>query len=168
MSSDLHFTGGKGSIWMQPDGPGTDVKYLGCHEIASIDEPLGDYTPFYCPDPSKASSWVAVGETFAPPEAVTADIMEDVTAALSYLEKQNCPFPVYINMYCDGRADIFTNYKRTYVLDVRKITSRSYENLALRESDERSSITHSLSAAPPLIKVVGVTALRQTLPDASA
>lgn len=165
--SELHFTGGKGAIWMQPNGPGTSMVYLGCHEIASIDEPLGDYTPFFCPDPGQPSSWVTSGETFAPPAAVTADVMEDILDSLSYLEKQKCPFPVYINMMCDGRKDIFTNYRRTFVLDVRKITNRTYNNVALRETDERSDITHSLSAAPPLIKIQNVNTFQQTLPDAT-
>lgn len=165
--ADVHFTGGQGAIWIQPDGPGTAMVFLGCHEIASIDEPLGDYTPFFCADPSSPKAWVASGETFAPPEAVTADIMEDVLGSLSDLEKQKCPFAIYINMVCGGRKDVFTNSERTFILDARKITGRSYENLALRDTDERAGVTHSISAAPPLIKVVEVAAFQQALPDAS-
>lgn len=164
---EVHFTGGQGAIWIQPNGPGTDMVFLGCHEIASLSEPLGDYSPFFCPDPQKPKSWVTSGETFAPPEAVTAQIMEDVTGSLSYLETQACPFPVYINMVCGGRKDVFTNYARTFILDTRRITNRSYENIALRDTDERSSVTHDISAAPPLIKLVNIVALKQTLPAAT-
>lgn len=163
--SEIHFTGGQGAIWMQPDGPATDMVFLGCHEVSSIEEPLGDYNPFFCPDPSQPKSFVPSGETFAPPEAVTTSIMEDVLGTLSYLEKQKCPFPLYINMVCGGRKDIFTNYERTFILDTRKITSRSYENIAMRETDDRASATHNISAAPPLIKVVKVNGLRQTIPQ---
>lgn len=167
MANELHFTGGQASIWMQPNGPGTDMVYLGCHEVASIDEPLGDYNPFFCPNPEKTKGWVVAGETFSPPEAVTADIVEDVTDALAYLEKQKCPFPVYINKLCNGRRDIFTNYRRTFILDTRRITNRSYSEVAMIDSDERSRVTHSLSAAPPLIKVVDIEYIEQTLPDAT-
>ena len=165
--TEIHFTGGQGAIWIQPKGPATDMVYLGCHEIASVEEPLGDYTPFFCPDPSKPKTWVTSGETFAPPEAVTAQIMEDITASLSYLETQKCPFPLYINMVCSGRKDVFANYEKTYLVDVRRITNRSYENLALRDTDERASVTHDVSGAPPLIKIIEVESLEQTLPDAT-
>lgn len=165
--SEVHFTGGQGAVWMQPDGPATDMVFLGCHEVATIDEPLGDYNPFFCPDPSQPKRWVTSGETYNPPEAVTTSIMEDVLGSLSYLEKQLCPFALYINMVCGGRKDIFTNYERTFILDVRKITSRSYENVAMRETDDRSSVTHNVSAAPPLIKVVKVVPIRQAIPDSA-
>jgi hypothetical protein len=163
-ASEIHFTGGQGAIWIQPDGPATDMVFLGCHEIASLEEPLGDYTPFFCPNPEKPKDWISSGEIFAPPEAVTAQILEDVTGALSYLEMQKCPFPLYINMVCSGRKDVFTNYERTFILDTRRITNRSYENVALRDTDERTSVTHSVSAAPPLIKVVKLSAVEQDVP----
>ena len=165
MSGEVHFTGGQGAIWIQPDGPATNMTFLGCHEISSLEEPLGDYNPFFCPDPTQPKRFVTSGETFAPPSAVTAQIVEDVTGSLSYLEKQLCPFPVYINMVCGGRKDVFTNYERTFILDTRKITNRSYENVALRDTDERTSVTHDISAAPPLVKVVKITALRQAIPQ---
>ena len=165
--AEIHFTGGQGAIFMQPEGPATSMVFLGCHEIASIEEPLGDYTPFFCPDPSKPKTWVTSGETFAPPEAVTTQVMEDVTDSLSYLEKQKCPFALYINMVCNGRKDVFGNYEKTFLIDVRKITNRSYENLALRDSDERAGVTHDLSGALPLIKMVDLKSIEQTLPDAT-
>ena len=168
MVNTKHFTGGEASIWIQPDGPGTDMVFLGCHEVASIDEPLGDYTPFFCPDPSKPNAWIEAGQTTSPPDAVTVSILEDVTDALSELEKQKCPFGLFINMFACGRRDVFSNYRRTFILDVRKLTNRTYDNVALRDTNERTTATHDVSAAPPLIRVVDVTAITLTLPDATA
>lgn len=166
-ASEVHFTGGQGAVWLQPDGPGTDMVFLGCHEVASIEEPLGDYNPFFCPDPSQPKAWVASGEVYNPPEAVTTSIMEDILGTLAYLEKQLCPFALYVNMVCGGRKDVFTNYERTFVLDVRRITSRTYDNVAMRDTDDRGTITHEISAAPPLIKVVKITGSSQLVPAAT-
>lgn len=168
MVNTKHFTGGEGSIWIQPDGPATSMTFLGCHEVASIDEPLGDYTPFFCPDPSRPNAWVTAGETTSPPDAVTASILEDVTDALSTLERQKCPFALYINMFACGRRDVFTNYRRTFIFDVQRLTNRSYDNVALRDSNERTTVTHDVSAAPPLIRIVDVSVLEQAVPDATA
>jgi hypothetical protein len=48
---------------------------------------------------------------------------------------------------------------------VRKITTSTYENVALRDTSERSTVTHDVSASPPLIIVVDVTAMSQLLPQ---
>ncbi len=42
---------GEGAIWVQPDGPNTETFYLGCHVLGDIDEPRGDLSLKYCPDP---------------------------------------------------------------------------------------------------------------------
>ena len=167
MANTAHFTGGKGAIWIQPDGLSTPVVFLGCHEVASISEPLGDYTPFFCPDPSGVSKWVASGETLAPPAAVTTQILEDITDALTILERQKCPFLLYVNLNSCGRKDVFTNYAKTFIVDTRKITSRTFSNLALREGDDRSEATYDLSGAPPLVILVDVSSTAQVLPAAT-
>ena len=167
MANEVHFTGSQGAIFIQPNGPGTDIVFLGCHQVESIDEPLGDYNPFFCPDPSSPKKWITAGQTDGPPDAVTTQIVEDITDALSELERQKCPFPLYINKFCNGRRDVFTNYDKTFILDTRKITNRSFSNLALKEGDDRSEATYDISAAPPLRIVVDLAADAQTLPDAS-
>lgn len=158
MANEHRFTAGEGAIWMQPSGPGTDLTFLGCHQIESIDEPLGDYTPLFCPDNTRTKAWRAVGETASPPGAVTATITEDVTDALSYLREAYCPFPVYVNMVKCGRKDVFENADKTFILDVRKVTNRSISNPVMMESDERVQQSFDLAANPPLIEVRGVVA----------
>ena len=167
MANEKHFTAGNGALWIQPDGPGTDMVFLGCHDVASIEEPLGDYTPFFCPDPSQPKRFVKAGESNAPPEATTTQIVEDVVGSLSVLEDIECPFGLYINMLSCGRKDVFTNYQKTYIVDVQKVTNRSYANMAMRESDERAEITHDLSGSPGIIKIIDVAALQLTIPAAT-
>lgn len=151
MTAEEHFTAGQGAIWIQPDGAGTAVAFLGCHGVSSIDVPEGDYNPFFCPDPAQPKRFVASGEEFSPPEAVTLQIVEDIVDTLSTLEDIRCPFPVYVNMVKCGRKDNFDNGNKTFVVDARKITNRSYANLALRSEDTRAEATYDISGAPPLV-----------------
>jgi len=159
MTGEIHFDAGMTALFAQPGGAGKDIVYLGCHDVESIDEPLGDYTPRFCPDPSGTNRWLTVGEEHAPPEAVTFDITEDVTGALSILREQKCPIPIYINLACGTRRDVFVGAVKTFIADVRKITSRTINNLLMRESSERMEATYSLAAAPPLIEIRSLTAV---------
>ena len=157
MSGNTHYTAGMGALFVQPKGPGKPMVYLGCHDVGDISEPLGDYTPRFCPDPSGVKKWRTIGEEYSPPSAATVDITEDVTGSLSYLREQKCPIPLYVNLICGGRRDVFSNAEKTYILDVRRITNRTLSNLLMRESDERAEQTFSLSAAPPIFEVRDVT-----------
>jgi hypothetical protein len=165
---DSVYTAGNGALWVQPKGPGTDLVFLGCHDVPSLEEPLGDYTALFCPDPSKPKEFIEVGETHAPPAAVTMQIVEDVTNALSYLREQACPFPIYINMVECGRKDVFGNAAKTLIVDARKITNRSTSNLASREGDERMERTYDIAAAPPVIEVRSVSPIVLTESEATA
>lgn len=168
MANDNVYTAGNGALWIQPKGPGQDLIFLGCHDVPSIEEPLGDYTALFCPDPSTPKAFREVGETHAPPAAVTMQIVEDVTNALSYLREQNCPFPIYVNMVECGRKDVFGNASKTLIVDARKITNRSTSNLAMRESDERMERTYDIAAAPPVIEVRTVSAVVLTEAETTA
>lgn len=154
-----YFTAGNGAIWMQPDGPGTDMVFLGCHQIESIDAPQGDESPFYCPDPANAKSFVAVGSSSSPPDMITFTIQERLTNVLSHLREQACPFPVYVTQTSCGRKDVFENAELVLVYNVRKITSRSISNPVMMESDEPVMRSYDLSALPPEIEVRSATAV---------
>jgi len=154
-----YLTAGNGGIWMQPDGPGTELIYLGCHQIDSIDEPQGDETPFYCPNPAKSKDFIAVGSSSSPPDMITFTIMERVTNVLSHLRDQACPFPVYVTETVCGRKDVFENADLVWIYNVRKITGRSISNPVMMESDEPVTRSYDLSALPPETEVRAVVAV---------
>lgn len=162
--SETHYTQGNSAIFIQPDGPGGALTFLGCHEIASIDEPLGDYTPFWCPDPKQPKRFVQAGQTYAPPAATTLQIVEDVVGTLSLLREQKCPFGLYVNLVKCGTKSVFANAELTWVLDVQQVTNRSTSNVSSREGDERMERAYDLSAAPPVIEVRSLEFVEQTLP----
>jgi len=153
-----YLTAGMGGIWMQPDGAGTELVYLGCHQIEGIDSPQGDESPFYCPDPAQSKSFLAVGSTSSPPDMISFTIMERLTNALSYLREQVCPFPVYVTETSCGRRDVFENADIVWVYNVRRITNRSIANPVMMESDEPITRSYDVSALPPETEIRAVVA----------
>ena len=145
-------TASDGAIFVQPDGPGTQMVFLGCHQIEGIDEPLGDYTISYCADVSKNKKWVTVSEIVSPSGVINLSISEDMTSALSYLTEIECPFPLYVTFTTCGRKDVFENSVLTFIVDVKKVTNRTIDNVVLIESDERIMQTLSLASVPPIIE----------------
>ncbi len=146
-------TASDGAIFVQPDGPGTQMVFLGCHQIEGIDEPLGDYTISYCADVSKNKKWVTVSEIVSPSGVINLSISEDMTSALSYLTEIECPFPLYVTFTTYGRKDVFENGVLTFIVDVKEVTNRTIDNVVLIESDERIMQTLSLASVPPIIEV---------------
>ena len=58
-------TSKKGSLFIQPEGPNTEMFYLGCHTMGDLtDSASGAVTPFYCWDPS-GNGWEEAGELIA-------------------------------------------------------------------------------------------------------
>jgi len=49
-----NYLGSQSSLWIQLNGPNTAPAYLGCHSVGDVDEPQGDKTLLYCPDPAAA------------------------------------------------------------------------------------------------------------------
>jgi len=145
-------TASDGAIFVQPDGPGTQMVFLGCHQIEGIDEPLGDYTISYCADVSRNKKWVTVSEIVSPSGVINLSISEDMTTTLSYLTELECPFPLYVTFTTCGRKDVFENSVLTFIVDVKKVTNRTIDNVVLIESDERIMQTLSLASVPPIIE----------------
>lgn len=154
-----YFTAGQGGIWMQPDGPGTEMVFLGCHQIDSVDAPEGDETPIFCPNPAKTKDWIAVGSSASPPDMISFTIEERMTNALSYLREQSCPFTVYITLTTCGRRNLFENADTVLVYNVQRITGRTLSNPVMLESDEGIMRSYDLSALPPEIEVREVAAV---------
>jgi len=144
-----HFTAGAGAIFAQVDGPGTEPKYLGCHEVGDISEPLGDITLIRCPDPSGPSRYRTVGQVQAAGGAVTTTITTDVTDSPDELEYvKNCAFNLFINMIKGGRKDNFANSARSFILLNSRLTQKGVTGITSRTDDDedRSGQTFDISA----------------------
>lgn len=147
--SDTNFLAGQSSIWVQPDGPNTEPKYLGCHGIADVTEPFGDVTLLYCPDPAKVGAFTVKNSFSGEPGAITTSIETDIRKTADYLETiGRCPVPIYIHKVSCGRRDTFTNFDRSFILRQAKVTQRSMSNVAARNggAEGESTQTFDISA----------------------
>ena len=162
-------TSKKGSMFIQPEGPNTEVFYLGCHTLGDLtDSKGGALTPFYCWKPD-GTGWDTVGQTGAPPDKVsfTIDTRVDADGKMDWTEIVSCPFSLYVLLRDCGRRDHFANNVRAWIVpEVQKMTT-TYSNLVTMAEDVEQTMSTTFEAAPNLIKVVEV-AIAQQLPDPTA
>lgn len=150
------YTRGEVALWLQPDGPNTAPVYLGCHQLDSITEPLGENTLIRRPDPSRPNLYRTIGKVKAPPDLVTFSVQFRVQEALDYLETVGCPVTVFAHLRKCGRADLFTNYERTFILQGADVVSRGIENLAALEANDATvNASADFQADPPVLRVKG-------------
>ncbi len=149
-----------GALWVQPDGPNTEVHYLGCHTLGDISQPIGEVELIRCFDPS--GNYKVVGDKVSPPDKVTSSIEELTFAARTWLEKIKCgSFTVYALLRSGGRADQFLNYVRANVLMDTKITTISRSNIVHRVEDNEATKSYDLSANE-IVEIVHPVVGRQT------
>jgi len=161
---------GQSSLWIQPDGPNTEPKYLGCHSVGDITEPQGDETLLYCPDPAQAGKFTVKNSFTGEPGAITTTIETDLRKTADYLEDiGKCGVPIYVHKVSCGRRDVFTNFDRTFVLNPAKITSRALGNLAARDpgNENESTQTFDMSSLE-LIRGFPLEAARVSILDPEA
>jgi photosystem II stability/assembly factor-like uncharacterized protein len=137
------YLAGQASIWVQPDGPNTVPRFLGCHAMGDITIPFGDKTLVYCPDPSAHGKFKVVASYRGEPGDITTSISTTIGSVADYLEQvseQGCPFTLFIHKVDCGRRDTFANYTRSFVLGDVDVTQHTLSNLAARDpGDEGES-----------------------------
>jgi hypothetical protein len=145
---DTNFLAGQSSIWVQPDGPNSEPKYLGCHGVGDVTEPFGDITLLFCPDPAKVGEYMVKNSFTGEPGAVTTTIETDLRKTSDYLEDVGrCPIPIYIHKVSCGRRDVFTNFDRSFILRQSKITSRGLGALASRAPSNEAESTQTFDVS---------------------
>lgn len=163
---DTSFLAGQASIWAQPNGPNSKPEYLGCHGAGDIEEPQGDVTLLYCPDPAAAGKFKVKGSYQSAPDPVTFNIDTDVQSTADYLETIKFTVPIYIHKVLTGRRDDFTNFERSFILRQCRITSRTLTGLASRNPDDEGESMQSFEmAALELLRVFNLQMNRITLSE---
>lgn len=160
---------GQSSLWIQPDGPNTEPKYLGCHSVGDLTEPFGDETLLYCPDPAQSGRFVVKNSFTGEPGAITTTIETDLRKAADYLEDiGKCGLPIYIHKVSCGRRDVFTNFDRTFILNPGKVTSRGLGNLAARDPGNENESTQTFDITTlSLIRAFPMESNRVSIADTS-
>ena len=141
-----------GAIWVQPDGPNTEVHFLGCHGLDEISESMGGIDLLRCFEPD-GSGWEVTGQTVSPPDPVTVTVSTRLRSTRSWLQKLDCPFSLYALQRDCGRADEFGNYVRGDILKACRIASKTKGPIAGIEEDAESALSVDVEAWPPVIEV---------------
>lgn len=163
---DFTFSSDQGSVFIQPDGPGTALYWLGnCYDVDDIEAPQGEITVRQCRNADR--QYEVVGQTKAPPEPVTTTLTGLSKKTRDYLQKLRCSglAALYFMQSACGRQDNPMGYDVARVLHHINIGSRTFSNVAMR--GEPGETTHALSiqAWPPLIEAYGVSVGRVTIAE---
>jgi len=152
-----------GAIWIQPSGPNNPVYYLDCKDMGDLSISEGAKALLQCFDAS-GTGWETVGSTVSPPDPIAFDVTGLMFESLDWLERVACPFTIYVLKRTCGRADIFANYLRGFVISNVTRSSRTYSGLVARESDAESTLAVSLEALPPVLQVEQLEVISKTAP----
>ena len=158
--------GGNGALFVQLDGPNSDVHYLGCHELGDIEEPLGDLTLLWCPDPSAPNKFKKVGSYEGEPGTISSSILTDVLKTADWLEALRCQATLFVNMIECGRKDVFENWARSFVLEGARVSTKRLSKLAVRKPGDQDESTQSFDIqAVALHRLLDVNVNRQTITE---
>jgi photosystem II stability/assembly factor-like uncharacterized protein len=125
MPANEYFDADAGIVWVQPDGPNTEPLPLLCHNLDSIDEPLGDTTTRMCR--TGAGGYEVVHRSQGLPGEPTGTLEAHLSKTRSWLQRaaaRRCPMPVYVHEVQCGRSDVFLNYDYGELVKNTLFTSR--------------------------------------------
>lgn len=168
-SGDYDFNALNGAIFVQPAGPGTEMKFLGCHESDDVEASGGEREINQVRTPD--GRWEVTGNRVGGPEQPTTTITGFTRAARDWLEKVRCPTAaLYIMQSKCGRPDNPMNYSRAKILHHIHIQNRTYSGLSTNKNpDTPDASEHALEIVswPPLVEAVEVTPGRVVVVEAN-
>ena len=129
---------GNGAIWVQPDGAGTELYYLGCHDLSSLEHDRGDSNIVFCPSPVEPNVQQPAQIVRKEPGIPTATVATYVRNLLDWLEALDGLFNMYIAEVSNGRKDTFANYTRVWVLHDALLTKLDRSDLAVRSPSDQT------------------------------
>ena len=141
-----------GALWVQPDGPNTEVIYLGCHGADEITETMGGLDLLRC-FTRDGSGWNVTGQTVTPPDPVTVTLNTRLKNVRSYLQTLDCAFSLYLLQRDCGYADEFNNYVRGDILSGARVVSKTKGPVASIEDDAESMLSVDVEAWPPVTEI---------------
>ena len=143
-------------LWVQPDGPNTDMHYLGCQTLDDVEAPGGgikDLIRCFRPD---GTGWDIRGSTRNPPDPVATTVTGLIEATANWLERiiegANCPFPLYVNGKLCPPYDVFGGAARWYALEHAELGTNTLMGLSHRDEDNPSEQSFEVTAWPPLVR----------------
>jgi len=143
-------------LWIQPDGPNTTLRFLGCHTLDDLSEPGGGIKDIIRCFRADGTGWDIKGSTRNPPDIMTTTITTLIQQTADWLERvlegANCPFPIYVNGKPCPPYDVFAGANRWYALEQAEIGARTLSGLSHREEDNISEQAFEITAWPSLLR----------------
>jgi len=167
-TGDYVYNAGDGSIFFQPDGPGTPLQWMGCHDVDDIEAPRGEIEISQSLRADR-SGWDVIGQRKSPPELVTTTVTGLTKKARDWMEKARCSNgALYMLQSNCLRKDNPLNYERAKILHHINIDSVTYAGVA--HHSETGETTHAMSvqAWPPLLEAVEVSVGRLVTAETQA
>ena len=144
------------ALWIQPDGPNTTMRYLGCHTLDDISAPGGGINELIRCFKPDGTGWEVLGATRNPPDPVTTTITGLIEKTAGYLEQiaegANCPFPMYVNGKLCPPYDVFSGAARWYAIEQAVIGTQGLMSLVHRDEDNISEQSFEITAYPPVLR----------------
>lgn len=146
MPENEWFTSTNGSVWVQPDGPNTQVYWLGCADLGDTTVPRSEVTRSKCWNASGQQIVGAKTKAFADDPTSSIEIAVGKTA--SWLQSHgDCVMPVYALQKDCGNHDAYDGYQRAQVFEGATITNESETGTAMRRGDDTDNLkTFDISA----------------------
>lgn len=153
-----------GAVFVQPLGPNTRARYLGCADVDALTEAGGAIDTIMRCLKADGTGWESKGSTVTPPDPVTTTITTWVEGSANWLEQVvQGEAAIYIHQRSGGRADTFGNFDRSWVLEGVRVGERTAESLAMREEDTPSTMGFGIGALPPVYRIFQKTSGRQSI-----
>lgn len=160
-AEDYQYTSLDSGLFVQPGGPGTTLRFLGCHDLDDVEAPQGSIEIIQTFRADR-SGWDVVGSKHAVPELVTTTVTGLSKTARDWLEKYICHNGALFVMKSNcGRVDNPMGYERALVLHHLNIATKTYAGWHMREEDAESTFAAEFEAWPPLIEVAQIVPGRQ-------
>jgi len=159
---------GEGAIFIQADGPGTILDFLGCHSLDEINEPLGELTLLTRPDNRRANKFIPTGIVQSGIDVITTTIEFDLDAVADILENLDCPFNLYVLKIPCGRKDQFTNWDRAFILEGVMVSNRKRSGMVAKTPEQQGSSMQTLDVGAMALHAISKMVVNEQDSDIGA
>ena len=149
-----------GALWAQPGGANTKPEYWGCRDLDDIAVDNGSTTLAQCINADGQFDMLGFSESA--PGVIKTAVTAYTSKQVDLLETTPCPFWLHANLRCAGKADVFTNWERGFLLQVLGVTKETIKNLVKRDKGDFAEQTYELEVAPPLGRAFRLLLVKET------
>lgn len=150
------------ALYVQPAGPNSPTRFLGCHTISSATRPKGNNTLNHCPDPINPGRYTVSSKTKAAPGLVTLTIESKMYRLFDYLEDLNCPVSVIAQATSCAPKNQFSNWDRAFIFLNADVVQEALNNLVSGGADDNEVMMSFDMEADDIVRLVPLRVTRDS------